>query len=82
MRNALAVWVRLLFVWQKHDVFCVDVAVRKSTFFSSVQLDGEDRGKYRRDFAVIECGFASAAVDFDKHGDADDLLYARFRLAK
>lgn len=82
MRNALAVRVRLLFVWQKHYVLCVDVAVRKSAFFSSVQLDGEDRGEYRCDFAVIEGGFASAAVDFDKHGDADDLLYARFRLAK
>lgn len=82
MRNALAVRVRLLFVWQKHNVFCVNVAVRESALFAAVQFDGEDRGKYRRDFAVIECGFASAAVDFDKHGDADDLLYARFRLAK
>lgn len=60
----------------------MNVAVRKSAFFSSVQLDGEDRGEYRRDFAVIEGGFASAAVDFDKYGDADDLLYVRFRLAK
>ena len=58
------------------------VAVRESALFAPVQFDGEDRGKYRRDFAVIECGFASATVDFDKHGDADDLLYARFRLAK
>lgn len=82
MRNALAVQVRLLFVWQKHYVLCVDVAVRESALFAAVQFDGEDRWKYRRDFAVIEGGFASAAVDFDKHGDADDLLYARFRLAK
>lgn len=62
--------------------FGMHVAVRESALFAAVQFDGEDRGKYCRDFAVIQGGFASAAVDFDKHGDADDLLYARFRLAK
>lgn len=82
MRNALAVRVRLLFVWQKHYVLCMHVAVRKSALFAAVQFDGEYGRENCDNLAVIERGFASAAVDFDKHGDADDLLYARFRLAK
>lgn len=58
------------------------VAVRESALFAAVQFDGEYGRENCDNLAVIQGGFASSSVDFDKHGDADDLLYARFRLAK